>query len=82
MTKWAPAKSDHGHPRFFTGRYAAGASLALMSPVTSRQPDQARGYEDKVVAELVVGFLNTLEGIHSSENARPWILMELPEASQ
>ena len=80
MTKWALARPDNGQPRFFTGRYVAGESLALMSPVTSRQPDEARAYDDKAVAEVVVALLNVGVACRTGENSRPWIVMELPEA--
>jgi hypothetical protein len=81
MTKYAIARPCKGNqPRFFAGRYVAGESLQLMCPVTTGQPDEARAYEDRVVAELVKNFLNVLAGIATGTTAAPWIVMELPEA--
>jgi hypothetical protein len=78
--KYAVAKAEKGQPRFFTGRYVAGASLALMSPVTSAQPDQAKEYPDKAVAEVVVALLNVGVVCATGENSQPWIVMQLPDA--
>ena len=51
-----------------------------MSPVTTGQPDEAKTWEDRVVAELVAGFLNVLYGVDTGVNSQPWIIMEMPEA--
>jgi hypothetical protein len=78
--KFALARPEHGQPRFFTGRYVAGESLQLMSPITSGQPDQAKTWEDRVVAELVMALLNIGVVCKTGDNAKPWIIMEMPEA--
>lgn len=78
--KYALARPCRGQPRFFTGRYVVGESLGLMSPVTSGQPDEAKTWEDRVVVELIAGFLNVLAGIKTGVNDQPWIIMEMPEA--
>jgi hypothetical protein len=83
--KYALARPEHGHgyhgcPRFFTGRYVAGESLALMSPVTSGRPDQAKTWEDRLVAEVVMALLNVGVAAATGENSKPWIIMEMPEA--
>jgi hypothetical protein len=80
MTKFALARPENGHPRFFTGRYVAGASLALMSPITTGQPDQAKTWEDRVVVEIVMALLNVGVACGTGENSAPWIIMEMPEA--
>lgn len=80
MTKYALARPDHGQPRFFTGRYVAGESLSLMSPVTSRQPDEAKTWDDETVVKAVQAFLNVVAACRTGEPAAPWIVMPLPEA--
>jgi hypothetical protein len=79
MTKLALARPLRGQPRFFAGRYEP-SDIACMTPVTTGQPDRAKTYQDRAVAEIVAAFLNVLDGIHTGTTARPWIIMELPEA--
>jgi hypothetical protein len=79
--KLAVARMIRGQPRFFDGRYCIVESgLSLLTPVTTGAPDKARAYDDRVVAQLIVDFLNVLDGIHSGERTQPWIVMPLPEA--
>jgi hypothetical protein len=80
MTKWALARPQNGQPRFFNGKFAAGESLKLLSPVTSAQPDQAKTYEDEVVVDCILSFLNLIYGIRYGVNDRVWIKIEMPEA--
>lgn len=80
--KLAVARMVGRQPRFFTGGYVeplGGAALPMRSPITTGQPDEARVYDDRVVAQLVCGFLNLLAGIRSASLAKPWIVVELPE---
>jgi hypothetical protein len=78
--KHAVARPTAAGPRFFTGKYEAGASLALLSPSLSPLPDEAKAYEDRGIAEIVASALNALIGIETGENVKPWIVIELPEA--
>lgn len=79
--KYALARPCKSQPRFFAGRYVPSETLpALPSPVTTGQPDEATTYEDRVVAELVMAYLNLLVGIRTGVNSQPWIIMEMPEA--
>jgi hypothetical protein len=79
----AVARMKRGQPRFFDGRYCVGeAGLSLLKPLTTGAPEKARTYsdDDRIVAQLVVDFLNVLDGIHTGERTQPWIIMPLPEA--
>ncbi len=81
MTRYAVAKSERADQvRFFAGRYV-GSDFppSLLTPVTTGQPDEATAYQDRVVAELVMAFLNLLVGIKTGANTKPWIVIELPE---
>jgi hypothetical protein len=76
--KYALARPSRTQPRFFAGRYLPGDPMPL--PVTTGQPDHAKTYEDRVVAELMMAYLNLLVGIATGVNSQPWIIMPLPEA--
>jgi hypothetical protein len=80
--RYAVARMMKCQARFFAGRLDDQSALKPMVPVTTGRPDQARTYEDKVVAEAMAAFFNELDSVHTGERTKPWIVMPLPEKWQ
>lgn len=80
MTKFAVARQCGRQVRFFGGDFTRDPAIVLPSPITTGQPDQAKAYDEQVVADLVVAYLNLIDGLKTGAHTRPWIVMELPEA--
>ncbi|MDD1534581.1 MULTISPECIES: hypothetical protein [unclassified Bradyrhizobium] len=75
MTKYAVARMNRRHPRFFTGRYTDHGPLPLA--ITTGQPGQARAYDDEAIARLVCSFLNSIAAVMT--HGKPWAVLPLPE---
>lgn len=78
--KYSVARMQRTEPRFFVGRFDDQTVLKPMVPVTTGKPDDARTYEDEVVAKAMADFFNVLDFVHTGERTLPWIVMPLPEA--
>lgn len=70
--------TDKG-PRFFTGQFVA-RGIPLPIPYTTLQPDRARTYDDRNVAQLVTEYLNLIAGVHAGAPRRNWIVVDLPDS--
>ncbi|MDO8980535.1 MAG: hypothetical protein Q7V17_15010 [Afipia sp.] len=78
MTTFAVARMLRGQPRLFTGEYDLHS--ACFTPVTTGRPDEAKGYDDHNIAQVVADLFNALDGLKTATPQRNWIPIELPEA--
>ena len=69
--RFALGRMVHNQPRFFAGEYDLTATT--FSPTTTGQPDKARTYESREIAEVLAIVFNALDG------AKQWVPVELPE---
>lgn len=78
MKRFALVRMLRGQPRFFAGTYVGNKTIPV--PVTTAEPDKAKVYESKNVAQVAVDFFNAFDGLKARKPQRNWIVMELPEA--
>lgn len=78
--RFAVARLIDRQPRFFVGRYDHKATVPYASPVTTGQPDQAKAYDDRNIAQIVCAALNVFASVKAGRLEQPWITIELPEA--
>ena len=77
---FAVGRITRGQPEFFTGRYDCGAE-AMPWPATTPSLDEAHVYDDRVVADLLVLFLDFRDGLIARRPQKNWSVIERPEAS-
>ncbi|WP_420132620.1 hypothetical protein [Rhodopseudomonas sp.] len=77
--KFAVARMVGGQPRFFLGFTEQTAAHGLAGVLITPEPDKAREYDSRVIAELMVDFLDFLDSTGAGERRRNWIVMPLPE---
>jgi len=76
---FAVARMIGGQPRFFIGFRDTVSPLGLASPLITAEPDKARAYDSRAVAELMVDFLDFIDSAGAGTRRRNWIVMPLPE---
>lgn len=77
--KFAVARMIAGQPRFFLGFAEQTAAHGFARVLITQEPDKAREYDSRVIAELMVDFLDFLDSAGAGERRRNWIVMPLPE---
>jgi hypothetical protein len=76
---YAVARLIGGVPTFFVAFGATTPDLRTVPLITTGEPDKARAYDSRVVAELIVGLLDVIDSIGTGQPQKAWIVMPLPE---
>lgn len=77
-SRFAVAVYRFDQPRFFSGKY--DEKKKCFAPITTPKPDEARVYDDRLVAEVIANTFNALDGVRVGAPVKDWIVAELPEA--
>ena len=78
--KYAVARMQGTQPRLFSGRYDDRSAIWPATPITTGKPEQAKLYDDLIVAEALASIFNMLDHIYAGGRPVAWVAMPIPEA--